>query len=239
MKDSQRDVIGPRVIVALDFADAHQALAFTANLSPKWCRLKVGMELYTAAGPPIVATLVDLGFDVFLDLKFHDIPQTVARTCSAAARLGVWMMNVHTLGGMDMLRAAHDAVASASKPPLLIGVTVLTSHAPADLAQIGLVLDTQGVVERLASLAQASGLDGVVCSALEAPSLRAKFGSTFRLVTPGIRPTGSAHQDQQRVSTPLAALQQGSDYLVIGRPITQATNPSEMLQQILGEIAHY
>lgn len=239
MKDSHRNVIGPRVIVALDFADAQQALAFTANLSPKLCRLKVGMELYTAAGPPIVATLVDLGFDVFLDLKFHDIPQTVARTCAAAVRLGVWMMNVHTLGGLDMLRAARDAVASAAKPPLLIGVTLLTSHAPTDLAQIGLSSDTQTEVERLAALAQSAGLDGVVCSAQEAPGLRAKFGPTFRLVTPGIRPAGSAQQDQQRISTPLAALQQGSDYLVIGRPITQATHPSAMLQQILGEIALY
>ncbi len=239
MTDNRSDVIGPRVIVALDFADAQQALTFVTGLTPALCRLKVGLELYTAAGPSIVEALVDRGFEVFLDLKFHDIPQTVARTCAAAARLGVWMLNVHTLGGLDMLRAARDGVTAMSQSPLLIGVTVLTSHAPADLVQIGLSADAQGQVERLAALAQVAGLDGVVCSALEAQGLRAKFGSTFRLVTPGIRPMGTAQDDQQRVLTPLAALEQGSDYLVIGRPITQATDPWAMLQQILGEIAHY
>ena len=239
MSEPRSDVTGPRIIVALDFADAQQALTFVAGLTPALCRLKVGMELYTAAGPFIVKALVDRGFEVFLDLKFHDIPQTVARTCAAAAHLGIWMLNIHTLGGMDMLRAARDGVAGMPRSPLLIGVTVLTSHAPADLVQIGLSADTQGQVERLAALAQAAGLDGVVCSALEAPGLRAKFGSTFRLVTPGIRSAGTVQDDQQRVSTPLAALQQGSNYLVIGRPITQATNPLAMLQQILGEIAHY
>ncbi len=239
MSDTRSDVTGPRIIVALDFAEAQQALAFVAGLTPALCRLKVGMELYTAAGPRLVETLVDRGFEVFLDLKFHDIPQTVARACAAAARLGVWMMNVHTLGGMTMLRAARDAVANLPRPPLLIGVTVLTSHAPADLTQIGLSADAHGQVERLAALAQAAGLDGVVCSAQEARGLRTKFGSKFLLVTPGIRPVGTALDDQQRVLTPLAALEQGSDYLVIGRPITQAADPTAMLQQILCEIAHY
>ena len=239
MSESRREIIGPRLIVALDFADAPQALAFVAGLAPAACRLKVGMELYTAAGPRLIEALVDRGFEVFLDLKFHDIPQTVARACAAAARLGVWMMNVHTLGGLGMLTAARDALAARPQPPLLIGVTVLTSHGPSDLRQIGLSADPQGQVERLASLAEAAGLDGVVCSAQEARGLRTKFGSNFCLVTPGIRPVGSTLDDQQRVMTPLAALQQGSDYLVIGRPITQAADPSAMMQQILGEIAHY
>lgn len=239
MSDSRRDIAGPRIIVALDFADAGRALAFVAGLTPAQCRLKVGMELYTAAGPSIVEALVDRGFEVFLDLKFHDIPQTVARTCAAAARLGVWMMNVHTLGGLAMLRAAHDALAGLTRPPLLIGVTVLTSHGPGDLAPLGMTMETPVQVQRLAALAHTAGLDGVVCSAREAAVLRTKFGAGFRLVTPGIRPAGTALDDQQRVLTPLAALEQGSDYLVIGRPITQAVDPAARLQQIRREIEHY
>lgn len=239
MPDSRHTVIGPRLIVALDFADAHSALAFVAGLSPALCRLKVGMELFTVAGPRFVESLVDQGFEVFLDLKFHDIPQTVARACTAAARLGVWMMNVHILGGLTMLHAAREAVMTLPRPPLLIGVTLLTSHAPADLDQIGLSTDIQEQVERLTALAQAAGLDGVVCSAQEAHGLRTKFGSKCLLVTPGIRPLGAAQNDQERVLTPRAALEQGSDYLVIGRPITQATDPSVVLHQILRDIAHY
>lgn len=239
MSEPRSDAMGPRLIVALDFATAHQALAFAAALTPAQCRLKVGMELYTAAGPAIVEALVARGFEVFLDLKFHDIPQTVARTCAAAARLGVWMMNVHTLGGMNMLRAARDAVAVLPRPPLLIGVTVLTSHGPADLGQLGLAADTSAQVERLAALAKQAGLDGVVCSAQEARALRTKYGAGWRLVTPGIRPSGTDLDDQRRVLTPLAALQQGSDYLVIGRPITQAADPSAMVHQILCEIEKY
>ncbi len=239
MSESRSEITGPRLILALDFADAPQALAFAARLTPAACRLKVGMELFTAAGPRLIEALVDRGCEVFLDLKFHDSPQTAARACAAAGRLGVWMMNVHTLGGLNMLTAARDAVTALPRPPLLIGVTVLTSHGPSDLSQMGLAPDPQAQVERLAALAQAAGLDGVVCSAQEARGLRTKFGSNFCLVTPGIRPAGAALDDQQRVLTPLAALQQGSDYLVIGRPVTQAADPAAVIQQILGEIAHY
>lgn len=221
-----------RVIVPLDFPDAESALALAARLDPALCRVKVGKELYVAAGPSVVRALHDRGFEVFLDLKFHDIPNTVAGACRAAARLGVWMMNVHASGGEAMMRAAREAVAGAARPPLLIGVTILTSLAEGDLARVGLhgtVLDN---VERLAALARGCGLDGVVCSAMEAPRLRAAHGAGFRLVTPGIRLAGAAADDQSRVVTPAEALRLGADYLVIGRPIAQAPDPVAVLQSI-------
>lgn len=235
----KRPVAGPRIIVALDYAQGEAALACAARLSPASCRLKVGMELYTAAGPRLVKSLIDQGFDIFLDLKYHDIPTTVAKACAAAARLGVWMLNVHTLGGYPMLQAARAAVDAAPRRPLLLGVTLLTSHTAADLADIGLPVDTHGQVGRLAGLAQAAGLDGVVCSAQEARGLRTKFGTDFLLVTPGIRPAGSPVNDQHRVLTPQEALEQGSDYLVIGRPITQAGDPHRMVQEIQRSIENF
>lgn len=225
-------IFGPRVIVALDFPTASEALAFTCRLSPRECRLKVGFELFTGAGPALIETLVQKGFDVFLDLKFHDIPHTVARACEAAARLGVWMLNVHALGGQRMLIAAREALEKLQRRPLLIAVTVLTSHTSADFASIGLAATPETQVFDLAALAKACGLDGVVCSAREAASLRARHGDHFRLVTPGIRPIGFGADDQQRIATPLEAVRAGADYLVIGRPITQAADPITTLATI-------
>ena len=221
-----------RVIVPLDFADAEAALALAARLDPGLCRVKVGQELFTAAGPAVVARLHERGFEVFLDLKFHDIPNTVAGACRAAARLGVWMVNVHASGGEAMLRAARDAVAAAARPPLLIGVTILTSLSAADVARVGFRGSPEENVERLADLAHGCGLDGVVCSALEAPRLRAAYGPDFKLVTPGIRLQGAAADDQSRVVTPPEALRLGADYLVIGRPIAQARDPLATLESI-------
>jgi len=229
-------VTGPRVIVALDFADVESAKALVARLSPSQCRLKVGLELFTAAGPGLVAELTDKGFDVFLDLKFHDIPNTVARACESAARLGVWMLNVHALGGLAMLRAAREAVERSSKRPLLLGVTILTSHSDDDIRRLGMGETVNEQVERLATVVHGEGLDGVVCSAHESRKLRNQFGADFCLVTPGIRPSGAPVQDQSRVMTPREAMDSGSDFLVVGRPITQATDPVAVLAAINGEI---
>ena len=221
-----------RVIVPLDFADAAAALALAARLDPALCRVKVGKELFTAAGPGVVTQLQDRGYDVFLDLKYHDIPNTVAGACRAAAKLGVWMLNVHASGGEAMLRAAREAVDAAARRPLLIAVTVLTSLADADLARVGFTGSAAQVVERLAALTRACGLDGVVCSAREAPQLRRASGSAFRLVTPGIRLADSKPDDQSRTVTPAEAVRLGADYLVIGRPITQSRDPVAALESI-------
>ena len=226
----------PRIVVALDFPSADAALNFCERLQPGMCRLKVGFELFTAAGPALVEKLVTKGFDVFLDLKFHDIPNTVAQACAAAARLGVWMLNVHTLGGRRMMQAARDAVEKSARRPLLIGVTILTSHSAGDLDEIGLGNDPGLQVLRLARLARDAGLDGVVCSAQEAARLRGELGDDFCLVTPGIRPAGAAAGDQQRVMTPAQAVAAGADYLVIGRPITQAADPMTVLAAINREL---
>lgn len=224
------------VIVALDYANARDALAFVDRVSPERCRLKVGKELFTAEGPNLVKELVHRGFEVFLDLKFHDIPNTVAKACAAAAELGVWMINVHTLGGSKMMQAAHEAITQSDNKPLLIGVTILTSMGPDDLSEIGLPADPQQNVEMLASLAMQSGLDGVVCSSQEVSLLREKLPGSFKLVTPGIRPAGSASGDQTRIMTPAQAIAAGSNYLVIGRPITQAADPMQALAEIEQEL---
>lgn len=228
-----------KIIVALDYADARAAQDMVARLDPALCRVKVGKELFTAAGPALVEALVARGFGVFLDLKFHDIPNTVAGACRAAARLGVWMMNVHACGGRAMMQAAREALAGSNsvQRPKLIAVTVLTSMAQSDLADIGMQGAPDEVVLRLARLAQSAGLDGVVCSAQEAYALRAACGAEFSLVTPGIRPAEGAQDDQKRVMTPRAAIAAGANYLVIGRPITQAADPVAMLQRIQREIA--
>lgn len=220
------------VIVALDYANAREALAFVDKVSPERCRLKVGKELFTTEGPQLVRELVAREFDVFLDLKFHDIPNTVARACAAAAELGVWMINVHTLGGSKMMTAARDAVAQSSHKPVLIGVTILTSMGTEDLREVGLAGEPMTNVEKLAALATRSGLDGVVCSPQEVSSLRQKVPEDFQLVTPGIRPAGSASGDQTRIMTPAEAIGAGSNYLVIGRPITQADDPMQALYDI-------
>lgn len=226
----------PRVIVALDFPDADAALAFARRLPAGACRLKVGKELFTAAGPKLVGGLQDLGFEVFLDLKFHDIPNTVAQACKAAARIGVWMLNVHALGGRAMLSAARDALGGETRRPLLIAVTVLTSMGPEDLAEVGIAGTPLAAASRLAALSQACGLDGVVCSAQEASALRAERGPGFLLVTPGIRTAADPADDQKRVVTPGDAIRNGASYLVIGRPITRAPDPGAVLASVNTEI---
>jgi len=226
----------PRVIVALDYPEAAPALALVGRLQPALCRLKVGKELFTAAGPGLIEQLQQRGFEVFLDLKFHDIPNTVAQACKAAASLGVWMVNVHALGGRKMLEAAREAIVNSTKQPRLIAVTLLTSMTQQDLADIGINATPAEMVLRLALLTRDSGLDGVVCSAQEAALLRRQCGKEFCLVTPGIRPAQASLDDQSRVMTPLAALQAGSSYLVIGRPITRAADPLQALLDINREI---
>jgi orotidine-5'-phosphate decarboxylase len=226
----------PRIIVALDFADTRTALACAARLPPGRCRVKVGKELYTGAGPAIVEALHERGFDVFLDLKFHDIPNTVAGACRAAASLGCWMLNVHASGGRAMLEAARGAIESARPRPRLIAVTVLTSLDAAQLRELGIADPPAVHAERLARLARAAGLDGVVASAAEAASLRACCGPGFLLVTPGIRPAGADADDQKRVATPASAIGDGADYLVIGRPITGAPDPARALEDIESSI---
>lgn len=225
-----------KIIVALDFPDAASALVLVSRLDPALCRLKVGKELFTAAGPDLVRTLAGRGFEVFLDLKFHDIPNTVAAACRAAASLGVWMLNVHASGGRRMMEAARDALADLAHPPLLIAVTVLTSMSGEDLAETGVADGPAEQVLRLARLAQSCQLDGVVCSAQEAAMLHTRLGADFRLVTPGIRPAGADTADQRRVMTPVEALKAGATDLVIGRPITGAIDPLAALQQIRSDI---
>ncbi|QPB83352.1 orotidine-5'-phosphate decarboxylase [Pseudoalteromonas rubra] len=222
-----------KVLIALDYDNEAAALAFVSQLSPDECRLKVGKEMFTYFGPQFVSKLIEKGFDVFLDLKFHDIPNTVAKAVTAAAELGVWMVNVHASGGTEMMSKAKQALeAYGDKAPLLIAVTVLTSMDQAQLSKLGVDKTPQEQVVYLAKLAKESGLDGVVCSAQEAQTLKAELGSGFCLVTPGIRPAGSDAGDQKRIMTPELAIKSGSDYLVVGRPITQAADPVEALSAI-------
>ncbi len=230
-----------RIIVALDFPDGSEALALAAQLSPVHCGVKVGKELFVSAGPELVSDLVARGFNVFLDLKFHDIPNTVAGACAAATRLGVWMLNVHASGGAAMMAAAKAAVDATAKAhgkpaPLLIAVTVLTSLSAADLQAIGVDASPGEAALRLARLAQASGLDGVVCSAQEAVALRDACGPSFKLVTPGIRPAAVGVDDHARPMTPEAAIAAGADYLVVGRAITAAQDPLAALEAINASI---
>lgn len=232
----RKDHVGSRIVVALDFADAASALAFVERVPPSSCRLKVGLELFTAAGAPFVTGLVKRGYDVFLDLKFHDIPQTVARACAQAADLGAWMLNVHALGGPRMLAAARAAVGAGPGRPHLIAVTLLTSHDEPDLRAVGLADNAGDGVARLARLAADAGLDGVVCSGREAAALRRTHGAPFMLVTPGIRATPVAGDDQARTLTAAEAIAAGADYLVIGRPITRAPDPVAALDRIAREI---
>ncbi len=225
-----------RIIVALDYPGLEPVKTLVSRLDPQLCKLKVGKQLFTSAGPEAVRYLTGLGFQVFLDLKFHDIPNTVARACEAAAALGVWMLNVHALGGGPMLRAAREAVGSGQGRPLLVAVTVLTSHDQAGLEQIGLHGSVDSNVDRLARLAFDAGLDGVVCSAQEARRLRQATAQDFVLVTPGIRPLQADSDDQKRVVTPEQAVRNGSDYLVIGRPVTRAQDPVAVLQAINAQL---
>jgi len=227
----------PRIVVALDYAAEAPALELADRLDPARCRLKVGKELFTRLGPAFVERLQGRGFEIFLDLKFHDIPNTVAAACAAAADLGVWMVNVHTSGGPRMMEAARASLSQSSRPPLLIGVTVLTSMDASDLAAIGCPGDPRERVLALARLAREAGLDGIVCSPLESAPVRAALGRDFLLVTPGVRPAGASVGDQKRIMTPVEALAAGSDYLVIGRPITQAPDPLAALLEIERSLA--
>ncbi|MCG9647144.1 orotidine-5'-phosphate decarboxylase [Vibrio brasiliensis] len=226
-------MIDQKVIVALDYDNQADALAFVDKIDPSSCRLKVGKEMFTLFGPDFVKELHKRGFSVFLDLKFHDIPNTCSKAVRAAAEMGVWMVNVHASGGERMMTASREILEPYGKDrPLLIGVTVLTSMEQSDLAGIGLDIAPQEQVIRLANLTKNSGLDGVVCSAQEASMLKGELGQEFKLVTPGIRPAGAAVGDQKRIMTPVDAVKAGSDYLVIGRPITQAADPAAVLAQI-------
>lgn len=220
------------VIVALDVARAAGALALADSLAPAECRLKVGKELFTAEGPAVVRALHDRGFEVFLDLKFHDIPNTVAAAVATAADLGVWMVNVHASGGRRMMTAARERLLQGNYDTRLIAVTVLTSMEREDLADIGLDVEPMDQVRRLAALTAECGLHGVVCSAQEAAVLREQQGNDFLLVTPGIRPAGSDSGDQRRIMTPGQAVAAGVSYMVIGRPISQSTSPAEALRAI-------
>ena len=221
------------VIVALDFANEHDTLAFVRRLSPELCQLKIGKELFTATGRSLVEKLIQQGFNLFLDLKYHDIPNTVAQACKVAADMGVWLVDMHASGGRRMMEAAADAVANYHHRPQLIGVTVLTSMEQGDLRELGFTQTPEELVLAWAALAKDSGLDGVVCSAHEAQALRQSLGNEFLLVTPGIRlDVAGNNDDQRRIMTPQQALADGSSYLVMGRPITQAADPIAVLQQI-------
>ncbi len=224
------------IVVALDFPSERETMQLVEQLEPSLCRLKIGKELFTRCGPALVKQLVDRNFDVFLDLKYHDIPNTVARACAAAADLGVWMLNVHALGGEKMMAAARQEL-SGDGSPLLIAVTWLTSSGQAELDALGLDATPQQMVARLAQMTRNAGLDGVVCSAQEAPMLRKSMGEDFCLVTPGIRLADAAQDDQQRVVTPQKAIKDGASYLVIGRPITQAAEPCKVLRTIISDIS--
>lgn len=221
-----------KLIVALDYPTADQAFAFVKSLSPEMCKLKVGFELFVAAGPEFVKKLVDKGYDVFLDLKFHDIPNTVASACQSASNLGVWMMNVHASGSDKMMSTAKQALIDCNSQAKLIAVTVLTSMDAAQLSAINITSTPDERVKHLANLTQKSGLDGVVCSALEAQMLRKILGEDFLLVTPGIRPEGSDVGDQSRIMTPAKAKQAGVSFIVVGRPITQSDKPLSVIEQI-------
>ncbi|NLD13900.1 MAG: orotidine-5'-phosphate decarboxylase [Gammaproteobacteria bacterium] len=224
------------IVVALDFPGFEQAMAMARQLNPQDCRVKVGKELFTRCGPQVVDALHQLGFEVFLDLKFHDIPNTTAMAVKAAAEMGVWMVNVHCSGGLKMMAACREVLEQhPGAKPLLIGVTVLTSMEQGDLAGIGLDVAPQEQVLRLAGLAEQAGLDGLVCSAQEAQALKQQWPAG-RLVTPGIRPAGTASDDQKRILTPAQAMQAGSDYLVIGRPVTRADDPAAAVRDILASL---
>lgn len=230
---SSRAVTSSPVVVALDYNNRDAALAFVDKIDPRDCRLKVGKEMFTLFGPQFVRELQERGFDIFLDLKFHDIPNTAAHAVAAAADLGVWMVNVHASGGARMMTAAREALVPFGKDaPLLIAVTVLTSMESSDLADLGVTLSPADYAERLAALTQKCGLDGVVCSAQEAVRFKQAFGQDFKLVTPGIRPQGSDAGDQRRIMTPEQALAAGVDYMVIGRPVTQSADPAQTLKAI-------
>lgn len=229
-----------KIIVALDYDDPDSAMSLVRQLDPTKCHLKVGKELFTRSGPRLIEQLRLLGFEIFLDLKFHDIPNTCAQAVRAAADLDVWMVNVHASGGRAMMEAACTALDSHSgRRPYLIAVTALTSLETPDLLEVGFKGTAEQLVERLALLTKDCGLDGVVCSSQEVRRLRKILGDNFLLVTPGIRPASTDAGDQKRVMTPGAAIGEGSDYLVIGRPITRSPEPLQALDAIIEEISYH
>ena len=239
MKTSNTKTNNSKIIVALDYNNTKMANQFVDSISSELCKLKVGKELFTLAGPDFVSGLVNKGFDVFLDLKFHDIPNTVSNAVKVAADLGVWMTDLHASGGRRMMESAKEALEKRGSDMLLIAVTVLTSFDQSDMDELGFNCSPEDQVRRLASLAKNSGMDGVVSSGMEAQGLRQALGDGFTLVTPGIRPASATGDDQRRVVTPAQAMANGSSYLVIGRPITQSENPVETLLAINQEISHY
>jgi orotidine-5'-phosphate decarboxylase len=222
----------PKILVALDYHDKNKALELIEQLNPQLCGLKVGKEMFTLFGPSFVKELVDKNYNVFLDLKFHDIPNTVAKACQAAAELGVWMINVHASGGRVMMEKAREALLETDNKPLLIAVTMLTSMNEQVYSELGYERNLADQVSHLAQMTLESGLDGVVCSSWEAEQLKQQCGKDFKLITPGIRPLGSEQGDQSRIMTPQQAINAGSDYLVIGRPITKADDPYQALCEI-------
>ncbi|MFD2230743.1 orotidine-5'-phosphate decarboxylase [Alkalimarinus sediminis] len=224
------------VIVALDYHSKADALVMADKLDPSQCRVKVGKELFTLCGPEILEELHKRDFEVFLDLKFHDIPNTTTKAVQAAADLGVWMVNVHASGGRRMMESCREGLEKYRTPPKLIAVTVLTSMERQDLSDIGLDVEPMEHVKRLAKLTSDAGLDGVVCSAQEVTAIREICPESFNLVTPGIRPMSADRGDQKRVMTPEEAVSAGSDYLVIGRPITQAQDPLKSLEEIVATL---
>ena len=224
--------MGSPIIVALDL-DQKSALELANKIDPKDCKVKVGSQLFTASGPKIIKELKNLGFEIFLDLKFHDIPNTVRKAVETAIEMGVWMLNVHSLGGREMLKAAYEAKETASKKPILIGVTMLTSLDNKSIKQVGLELNIEDQVLLLADLCQEEGLEGVVCSPNELVLLREKVNKDFLLVTPGIRSLGVENDDQIRTSTVSEAIRRGADYVVIGREITTDIDPNKKIQKIL------
>ena len=220
------------IIVALDM-DPKSALELVNELDPNDCKVKVGSQLFTSGGPEIIKKLKDSGFDIFLDLKFHDIPNTVKKAIEASIELGVWMLNVHALGSKEMLRTASQVIKQSSIKPFLIGVTVLTSLDDKSLKLVGFNKFVDDQVLLLAELCKQEGLDGVVCSPKEVGILRKKLGNDFLLVTPGIRSNEMNKRDQKRTSSVELALQNGANYVVIGREITLDADPKGKLRQIL------
>lgn len=223
------------VIVALDLHPS-DAIGLANELNPNNCRLKIGSQLFTSGGPKVVEKLTDLGFDIFLDLKFHDIPNTVSQAIRSCTELGVWMLNVHAIGGKEMLQAAHRAVNDSKEKPLLLGVTVLTSLDESSIKEIGFQYELTDQVSVLAKLCKDQKLDGVICSPNEVLNLRKEFGKDFVLVCPGIRSQGSPSEDQRRVGSPSVAMENGADYIIIGREITLDLNPYKKLREILDKI---
>ena len=224
-----------RVIISLDFPEANKALDFCKKIDPKSCKIKIGKELFTSAGPEIIEKLRSLDFEIFLDLKYHDIPNTVANACRVATDLGVWMLNVHAAGGTRMMEAAYESIikfGDSKNRPLLVAVTVLTSMSSDDFVELAINNSIADQVLLLSKLAKSAGLDGVVCSGVEVDKLRREFGKDFCLVTPGIRLDDLNNDDQERIMTPCNAIKAGSNYLVIGRPITRASNPVKVINAI-------